>query len=287
MMRLLLTLLLLACAKPSLAAQSYDNCTGFIRSLPATISTQGTWCMDRDLASSVASGAVITIATNNVTLDCNDFKIGGLGAGLTTMARGIVAVERTNITVRNCAIRGFYWGVQLNGGSGHLIEHNRLDGNTWIGMAASGDGTVIRSNRIVATGGSTVATYPSRAIGIYTSGDVDVLDNTLSGVVAAVGSNGYAVAIMPWENTAGTLRGNNIKNVIADGTGWSYGISFASATSGRAIVTDNVMVGLSHPQSAGVWCSTTNQIVVERNVVHGFNSAHYSCLYPGQNTHIP
>ena len=30
-------------ARPAAAAQSYDNCTGFIDSLPATISTQGVW----------------------------------------------------------------------------------------------------------------------------------------------------------------------------------------------------------------------------------------------------
>ena len=65
----------------STAAESYDSCTGFIESLPATISTQGVWCLRRNLATAMTSGNAITITVNNVTIDCNDFKIGGLAAG--------------------------------------------------------------------------------------------------------------------------------------------------------------------------------------------------------------
>ena len=63
------------------AAESYDGCAGFISSLPVTITTQGVWCLDRDLSTSNSAGPAVTIATNNVTVDCNGFKIGGLGAG--------------------------------------------------------------------------------------------------------------------------------------------------------------------------------------------------------------
>jgi hypothetical protein len=59
--------LLAAAASPALAAESYDNCTGFIDPLPAVITTQGTWCLRKDLRTAVASGHAITIATNNVT----------------------------------------------------------------------------------------------------------------------------------------------------------------------------------------------------------------------------
>src|SRR5688572_11518098 len=85
-MRLPLVLVLaLACsaAHRADAAASYDACTGFIDTLPATIGTQGTWCLRNNLTSSLASGAAISIATNNVVLDCNGFKIGGLSAGPT------------------------------------------------------------------------------------------------------------------------------------------------------------------------------------------------------------
>ena len=75
------TALLAVYASPALAAESYDNCTGYIESLPASISTQGTWCLRKDLATGMASGNAIEVKANNVVIDCNDFKIGGLAAG--------------------------------------------------------------------------------------------------------------------------------------------------------------------------------------------------------------
>src|SRR5688500_982965 len=107
------------------AAESYDNCTGFIDSLPATISTQGTWCLRKDVSTSMTSGIAITVAANNVTVDCNDFKIGGLAAGNDSSAFGIFT-DRQNVTVRHCSIRGFFYGIYLIG-AGNLIEDNLLD----------------------------------------------------------------------------------------------------------------------------------------------------------------
>ena len=63
------------------AAESYDSCKGFITSLPVSISTPGTWCLKQDLATSLASGNAVTILANDVTLDCNGFKIDGTAAG--------------------------------------------------------------------------------------------------------------------------------------------------------------------------------------------------------------
>ena len=121
------------------AAQSYDNCAGFIDSLPATISTQGVWCLRKDLATSMTSGNAINITTNNVTIDCNDFKIGGLGAGNASTTSGIYANNRQNVTVRHCNVRGFHYGIIFNGGAGHLVEDNRLDNSLYRGIYVSGD----------------------------------------------------------------------------------------------------------------------------------------------------
>src|SRR6185369_2787721 len=80
--------LLLGTPRAASAAESYDNCTGFITTLPAVITTQGTWCLKQDLATAITSGNAITINTGNVTIDCNDFKLGGMSAGLATQAIG-------------------------------------------------------------------------------------------------------------------------------------------------------------------------------------------------------
>ena len=114
-------LLVLAAPSPASAGESYDNCSGFIDSIPATITTQGVWCLRGDLSTAVGSGNAISVATNNVTIDCNQFKLGGLAAGPTSQAYGIFS-ERANTTVRNCNVRGFYAGIYVGSSGGNLLE---------------------------------------------------------------------------------------------------------------------------------------------------------------------
>lgn len=64
-------------ASPALAAESYDGCVGFIDAVPAVITTQGTWCLRKDIATSMSGINAIEIQVSNVTIDCNGFKLGG------------------------------------------------------------------------------------------------------------------------------------------------------------------------------------------------------------------
>ena len=111
---------------PTRAADSYDSCVGTIESLPAVITVQGTWCMKSDLSTPLGSGDAIVVSTNNVTIDCNGYKLGGLAAGNGTLTTGIKIVDRLNATVRRCSIRGFYIGVGAYGGGGHVVEESRF-----------------------------------------------------------------------------------------------------------------------------------------------------------------
>jgi hypothetical protein len=61
------------------------NCAN-ITTLPATISSAGVYCLKQDLATSIESGAALNIASNNVILDCNGYRLGGLAAGDHTLA---------------------------------------------------------------------------------------------------------------------------------------------------------------------------------------------------------
>jgi parallel beta-helix repeat protein len=172
---------LLACATSRVNAETVHSCTGFIDSLPAHISTQGVWCLRRNLATNISSGAAILIDTNNVTLDCNEFKIGGLSAGNSTLTSGIQAADRINVTVRNCSIRGFFTGIDLRLGSGHLVEHNRLDNNLYAGIFVSGENSLVRGNSVLDTG----AAGSGHAVGIRAYGHIS--DN----VVINVGLPGH------------------------------------------------------------------------------------------------
>ena len=213
-----LLLLLALPALPAHAAESYDNCTGFVTSLPATISQQGVWCLKQDLATNITSGNAITIATNNVTLDCNDFKLGGLAAGPGSAAVGI-ASSRLNLTIRHCNVRGFFRGISLTaaGGGGHLVEDNRLDGNLQVGIHVLGERNRVQRNVVLDTGDGTGLFF---AVGIEAS--ADIVDNTVSGVhgtaadTAPVGIRSLGIG--------SEIRGNRIRGLIVAGSGQATGI---------------------------------------------------------------
>jgi hypothetical protein len=254
----------LALPAPALAAESYDNCTGFIASLPATITTQGTWCLNKDLATSMTSGNAITIATNNVTLDCNHFKIGGLSAGTGTFAYGVRADSKLNATIRNCNIRGFYMGFYLVGG-GHLVENNSFDGNTYIGMYVNGPGSTIRNNLVIDTGGST---HISTAYGINVANGVDVLDNTINGV-AGTGTDATVFGIFYSSSNVGSINGNRVRGLASAGNGAPFGIYAYNPS--RGVIRDNDVQGPDPGVAGGIgiYCST-NAITAHGNVIAGF-----------------
>lgn len=217
---LLIVLLSLAGYSP-LASAEVVNCTN-ITSMPAVITTQGVYCLKQHMPVSLASGAAITVNVNNVTIDCNEFKIGNLEAGTSNTAVGILANGRLNVTVRNCGIRGFRSGVQLVEGD-YRVEDNRFDLNTQTGLFVSGDGSAVRRNDVIDTGSSALAGL-SEFHGISVSGDIDIIDNNVSGVVSSAGSNGGVYGIRTADMDSGTIRGNRVRNLAPDGIGFQRGI---------------------------------------------------------------
>jgi hypothetical protein len=140
------------------------ECT-VITSLPYTIDTQGIYCLKENLVTSITSGSAITINSNNVVIDLNGYRLGGLPAGPSTNAIGILANEQQNITIRNGTVRGFFVGIWLSDRSpyttsqGYLIEDIHAEMNAYIGIDVHGRGNIIRNNQVVNTGGSTAAKY--------------------------------------------------------------------------------------------------------------------------------
>ena len=277
----LLLALLLSLPRGAQAAESYDNCNNYITSLPAVIGSQGTWCLKNDLTTAITSGNAITVNTNNVTIDCNDFKVGGLAAGVGTVAIGIAAANHLNTTVRHCNIRGFYYGIYFSGagGGGHAVEDNRFDNNTYIGIDVEGDGSVIRRNRVFDSGLSTQNNF---AYGIVSVHSVDILDNTISGVTATVGGSGSAFGIVTSSNSNGQINGNGVRDVLKDGSGGEYAIF--NTSSDRLGMRENSIVGSG--SGTGLTCSTANASARD-NLISGFTTAIATCTDSGGNTVIP
>jgi len=271
-------LLLLLATSPAHAAQSYDNCTGFIDSVPATITTQGVWCLRADLSTAIASGDAINVATNNVTIDCNQFKLGGLAAGVETQARGIAAFDRLNTTIRNCNVRGFLIGALVIGGSGHVVEDNLFDGITTTGIWVNGDGSSVRRNRVVDTGGN-----PGQvsSFGIYGQSDVEVIDNSVTGVFA-LGTGAGAHGIVLSSSPQGIVAGNRVRGLVVPPGGVSFGIWLEGA--GRAAAMDNVLLAIGTGQNnTGIICGSPS-MTARNNTLSGFSVDVAGCGAVGNYT---
>ncbi|HEY0661012.1 MAG TPA: NosD domain-containing protein [Lysobacter sp.] len=261
------------------AAEDYDNCTGYIDSLPASISTQGTWCLRKHLFTSMSSGAAITIATDNVTVDCNHFRLSGFGAGIATSAMGIATgTSRQNATIRRCRIQGFSYGVSLSGAN-HVIERSQLDRNNYAGIFLDSDGSAVRDNIITGTGG-----YPggSQAFGIYaiSSGTgAQIIGNTIRGIAPAGDVSGNRNSIGIHAGNA-LIQGNRIGGLVAGGSFVAIGIAPVGG-----LVRDNVVMQLSSTPGYGV--SASGGSICQDNTVKGYVTAIANCFLAGANGEQP
>ena len=178
-------LVLTAASLPARAAESYDNCTGFIDTVPAVVGTQGVWCLRAHQVAPITTGAAITVNTNNVTIDCNGFRLSNLPADPPSTLRGILAINRRNVTVRNCNVQGFHIGIHLSGSNsgGALVEDNLLDGNLYTGISVNGSDNLIRRNHVISTGGA--PNSEGNTYGIDARADLE--DNTIDHVFTTTG----------------------------------------------------------------------------------------------------
>ncbi len=260
-----------ACLLSSATASAETTLCTEITSAPYVISSPGIYCLTADLVSNDPNSTfhAIEVNANNVVIDLNGHKIGGLGAGPGTLATGIYAAYRQNITIRNGTIRGFYWAIFFNDSAspsisqGHLIEDMRLDQNTATGIYLTAKSSVIRRNQIVATGGGSYSGWVSGikicgqnnrvidndvtdtrsatgswAFGINLEAYVDnsvVSDNRVTGLVA--GAGGQSAAIYVW-GTNGIVRNNQI--TTASGT---YGLYLYQSV----VYSNNIVLGFTAP----------------------------------------
>ena len=274
--RQLLALLVVLASSSGIPAQAetFHTCGTIIASLPTVISTGGVYCLTKDLNTAMAAGNAIDIQTNNVTIDCNGYKIGGLAAGTSSTTLGIHASNtRQNVTVRNCGIRGFYEGILLQGGAGHLVEDNRLDNNLYIGINVGGDNNLVRRNRVYDTGG-----YPGNfdSFGIY--GHADVIDNTVAGVFATATDGGSEGIYAAGDGTE--IRGNQVRGLAVIGSGLAHGINIGNT---GVTVRSNSVAATAAIAGIGIYGFTVNETICMGNAISKFATPIQACQDGGGN----
>jgi len=94
------------------------------------------------LSDDVSSGGTcFTIGADNVTLDCNGHSITGSGSD-----DGVNAAGHSNVTVKNCVITGFTYGIEFNGASYGTIENNTVSDYDGLILFSSSDINIINNN---------------------------------------------------------------------------------------------------------------------------------------------
>jgi hypothetical protein len=224
-----------------------------IKTLPATITTPGIYCLKGKLKTSITSGAAITIAANDVTVDLNGWRLVGQAAGTGTLASGISS-DRHRVTVKNGTIVGFHVGVYLTG-RGVLVEDLLLDHNRRIGILVEGPRALVRRNRVVDTGGST-ATANAPAYAIVTAGSGSLIDGNMISNLTAVGT-GWEYGIRIDHSDWVTVRDNMVSDDAKPVGGSSWGIDAGSGSFSVAIVSNtaaNLTGGIRfHPAASGTY----------------------------------
>jgi nitrous oxidase accessory protein NosD len=252
------------------ASAETTECTE-ITSLPAVIDQQGVYCLKGNLSTSITSGSAIEIVTNNVTIDFNGWKLGGLGAGPTTQTIGVNQVGRDNIILRGGNIRGFHTGVYMNGGSGHSILDSTFDGNRENGIAVTGNGILVRNNRIVNS------SHSSAAFGIYANEalGVEIVNNKIDNLVTTSG-NGFGIYTI--NSDSPVIKNNSITDILPASS--AYGIRTFS--SGFGAIRDNEVINSAAEGFSGISSSIGTSICIG-NVVANYTTENSGCVDGGGN----
>jgi len=253
----------------SAASGEVQACTE-IAALPTVITQQGIYCLKKDLSMSATSGSAIAINTNNVTIEMNGYKLGGLAAGNNTQAYGIHADGRQNITIRNGTVRGFLQNIRLVGnGGGHLVEGIRSEAGRETGISVYGSNSTVRDNMVFSTGNGLYA--GAWAIVASYGASITVIGNTIGGVTET--DTAYGIAVFSTDGAV--VQGNRISGLQA---ATMRGIS---ATGSGAVIRDNI-VSNAVTGSTGIMGGSTLDGCLN-NVVRNFTTAISGCEHLSGN----
>lgn len=255
-----------------------------ITALPATITVQGTHCLKQDLATTITSGNAITIATNNVILDMNGFKLGGLGSGPGTQAVGIFAIDRQNITIRNGTVRGFGTNIHFDAtgtstqSRGHIVEDMRIDAARSTGIRVEGFHTILRDNFIANTGNSTLLNT-ARAISIVGGEGHPVSGNVISQVEEDFAASGIVLT----DTTGAVVERNKVRALKATTTlGITTSVIGIEASGTRNVVIDNIISNASQG-NFGIQLSAGSEDACLDNVIANYITPTTGCSLSDAN----
>jgi len=163
----------------------------------------------------------IVVEKDGVMVDGAGYSLQGTG-----IRAGINLMERTNVTVKNIEVSGFFYGIYLNFSLNNSLSSNNVRGNyCGVYLSASSNNTIIGNNitknessGVWFRGSSNNEVRENRIIengqdGIWLSSSSD--DNRVLG--NTVRANGYGIRLDDYSNNM--LRNNDVRD-----NGFNFGV---------------------------------------------------------------
>lgn len=276
---------------PAPAHAETFNCTA-IPTLPATISTPGNYCLNKDFDQTYGIDSyALRLYGPDIVLDCNGHRIRTSNASNTQV--GIYSTPNpSGVTIRNCTVDGFQTGIFLQGtdntgSTGNRIVNNIVMHSRQIGVYVIGSNNLIEGNQVsqnlgnvngIATG---IFIYSSDHQG---SGDI-IRDNLISDFKPQLG--GQPTTGMEIDNLQGAIvTGNTISGLYAYTGTYVVGIRSGDAPgsnfSGNSILTPPPAAApYDGSFSFGIWASASttdlSTLICSDNVVGHFGNNISGC----------
>ena len=249
-------------------AASAQGCTP-ITATPTTISAPGKYCATQHLRYDGPSVA-INISSDDVVLDFDGYTLQAGGGALTGNSIGVYSANRSNVTIRNGAIRNFASGLQLiqqvnNPSRGNLVEHMLIEGARSTGIVVSGRNPTVRDNRIANLASTSTTSAPS---GLLVMGaGARILNNSISDIVSPY------IPIGIYVTASGSMVQNNVVSDLGAGAnGRGFGILIGSNVS-SAVIENNTLSQSSTQAGIGLSASSgATNMLVQGNTISGYGT---------------
>lgn len=207
-----------------------------IAAAPFTISEPGSYYLTTNLIA--ANGNIITITTNNITLDLNGFALMG---GSTASYGVMVPNFQTNIVIRNGHVTGFgFYGIYAANVYGGRFERLLVRDNTYVGLMAGRAGIVSDCQALFNGGDGILAAsymavvncsaYNNKAVGIHVHETRSRIENN------HMVSNGCGIKV---ETSGNLIIHNSVANSVTNNYSVASGNLFGPVVNSSTIATNS------------------------------------------------
>jgi len=196
---------------------------------------------------STSSSDCITIAAGGINLQCQGHIISGPSPG--SSFRGIFASGKTGITINNCKVINFGYGIRFEGSSNNILTNNNVSSNSYGIYLYQSNNNQLSSN--------IMQSNSQRGITLETSNNNKILNSP------QISNNNYGIYLMN-----GASNNNITKNNLTNN---NYGI-YIIAGSQINYIYDNFFKNTNNAFSQGLmnYWNITKTFSIEKSIIGGW-----------------